>query len=87
MRSEIEIKVIRGKIISHIIDKQKNEGREKQNDSQYNADPQAKIAKKNSRSAILYLVADFLHNVIDGIGIGVAFTVSKLIGNNACLLV
>lgn len=57
-----------------------NEGKEKQKVSQYNADPQGKIAKANNRSAILYLVADFLHNIIDGIGIGVAFTISNSLG-------
>jgi len=35
------------------------------------------VKKSIDRSAALYLVADFLHNVIDGIGIGVAFNISK----------
>jgi zinc transporter 7 len=42
-------------------------------------DPQQK-EKKTDRSAILYLVADFLHNFIDGIGIGVAFTINNTLG-------
>ncbi len=46
--------------------------------AKYDKDPQQK-EKKTDRSAILYLVADFLHNFIDGIGIGVAFTISKWI--------
>jgi len=48
--------------------------------AEYNKDPQQKEKKKTDRSAILYLVADFLHNFIDGIGIGVAFTINNTLG-------
>jgi len=32
--------------------------------------------EKQKKSAALYLLADFLHNTIDGIGIGVSFSIS-----------
>jgi len=56
-------------------------------DEQYNKDPQAKTKESHhhhheeekDKSAILYLLADFLHNAIDGVAIGVAFGVSKLL--------
>jgi len=47
---------------------------------EYHPNQQIKVKKTMDRSAILYLVADFLHNVIDGIGIGVAFTINNTLG-------
>jgi len=62
------------RIINKLGDK-KEEHTEKS--EEYDKDPQKKVKKSIDRSAALYLVADFLHNVIDGIGIGVAFNISK----------
>lgn len=58
----------------------KEEKKSKKELEEYNKDPQQKEKPKTDRSAILYLVADFLHNFIDGIGIGVAFTINNTLG-------
>jgi len=58
----------------------KDEKISKKEVAEYEKDPQQKEKPKTDRSAILYLVADFLHNFIDGIGIGVAFTINNTLG-------
>lgn len=34
--------------------------------------------KSGNRSAFLYLFADFLHNAVDGLAIGISFNISKI---------